>query len=82
MCKQLNATYGASIGYKKDNNVWKKHDGSEIPEDFTLDWMTGYRTTGNYMSLECWAQGTDVQDKWFGQLYKSSDDKPFICQYI
>ena len=78
MCNNLNARSGLSVGYKKESSRWKKHDGSAIPGQFSLDWISAYSSIGNYMSLECYRD----QSHSFGRLFDRPFDRPFICQYI
>lgn len=78
MCNNLNARDGVHVGYKKQNSVWKKFDGSEISDQFVIDWIDSYGSRGKYMSLECWRE----KPEQFGQLFDTLKDKRFICQYV
>ena len=78
LCHNLNARSGLHIGYKKEDSEWKKYDGSEVSDQFDFDWIKNYGNTGNHISLECYRKSSTH----FGQLFDSSHNKPFICQYV
>ena len=78
MCKNLNVRDGVHIGYKKQGSVWKKFDGSKISDQFVFDWMKEFSNQGKYMALECYRN----KIKFYGQLFDTKRDKPFICQYV